>query len=77
MKNRIIAAAAGLAVAAGGFALGRATTPNPVECLTALGAADAAVAVLAAPNLDHSERGTRYADIDYRTHRDACMEAIR
>lgn len=77
MKNRIIAAAAGLAVAVGGFALGRGTTPDPVECLTALGAADAAVAVLAAPSLEHAERGERYAEIDYPTHRDACKEAIR
>lgn len=77
MKNRIIAATAGLAVAVGGFALGRGTAPDPVECLAALDAADAAVAVLAVPNLDHVERGQRYGEIDYPTHRDACREAIR
>ena len=72
MKNRIIAAAAGLAVAVGGFALGRGTAPDPVECLSALGAADATIAALI-PGPD----AERYAEIDYPTHRDACKEAIR
>lgn len=76
MKNRIIAGAAALAFAAGGFALGRSTAPEPVECLAALGAADAAIAVLAVPDLDQAERGERYAEIGYPTHRDACKEAI-
>ena len=71
MKTKILAGAAALAFAAGGFALGRTTAPEPVDCLVALEAADSTITALTtAPDAD------RVSEIDYPTHRDACKEAI-
>ena len=71
MKTKILAGAAALAFAAGGFALGRATAPEPLDCLVALEAADSTITALTAgPDED------RFAEIGYPTHRDACKEAI-
>lgn len=77
MKNRILAAAAALTVALGGFALGRGTAPAAVDCLAALVAADATITALVAPTLDDAERVSRFTEIDYATHRAACEEVAR
>lgn len=77
MKNRILAATAAVAIAVGGFAIGRGTAPDPADCLAALGAADATIAALVAPALDTAERISRYTDIDYTSYRAACEENAR